>query len=226
MFRIKICGVTNVEDARVIAAAGADAIGVNFYPDSKRYVAAETAGLITASLPPKVLRVGVFVNASIEDIRQRVKDVGLDLVQLHGDEPPEFVEQLVRAVALPVLRAFRLGPQGTRPIIEYLQECARRACRLEMILVEGEEPGSFGGTGKTFDWKAVRALCELGLTPVVLAGGLAPDNVVEAIETARPAAVDVASGVESSQGRKDARLVRAFVQAARQAFEGSRPEKG
>jgi phosphoribosylanthranilate isomerase len=225
MFRIKICGVTSVEDARMIAEAGADAIGLNFYPGSKRYVTPETAKRVAASLPPEVLRVGVFVNAPTEDIRQKAADVGLDLVQLHGDEPPEFVQTLVRAVALPVLRAFRLGPQGARPIINYLQECAQRACQLEMILVEGEEPGSYGGTGKTFDWKAVRSLSELGLTPVVLAGGLTPENVAEAIETARPAAVDVATGVESSPGRKDARLVRAFIQVARSALEGVKRAK-
>ncbi|HBO44403.1 MAG TPA: phosphoribosylanthranilate isomerase [Planctomycetaceae bacterium] len=218
MFRIKICGATTIDDARLIAAAGADAVGFNFYPGSKRHVTVEQAREMDAALPSHLIRVGVFVNSPAADIRTTVEAVGLDAIQLHGDEPPEFLLELARTVATPMIRAFRLGPEGTMPIGRYLHRCAELACPLRMILIDGYRPGSYGGTGMTFDWKLLKDFSREGITPLILAGGLTPENVAEAIETARPAAVDVAGGVESSPGRKDQRLVRAFVAAARLAF--------
>ncbi len=218
MFRIKICGITTVDDAQMVAAAGADAIGLNCYPPSKRYVPPDLAGQIALALPAEVVRVGVFVGASADAIRETIDRMGLDMIQLHGDESPEFVGRLNRCVPAPVIRAFRLGPDGVVPINKYLQQCAELACRVRMILIDAYEPGSYGGTGRTFDWTAVRSLSRAGRIPLVLAGGLTPDNVAEAIRAGRPAAVDVASGVESSPGRKDERLVRAFVEAAQAAF--------
>jgi len=220
MFRIKICGVTTVDDARMIAAAGADAVGFNFYPGSRRHVTIEQAREMAAASQSDLIRVGVFVNSSAADIRAVVEAVGLDAIQLHGDEPPEFLLELARELSVPVIRAFRLGPEGTSPIGSYLQCCAQLSCRLRMILVDGYRPGSYGGTGTTFDWKLIEDFSREGITPLILAGGLTPENVAEAIATTRPAAVDVAGGVESSPGRKDPRLVHAFVEAARRAFGG------
>lgn len=218
MFQIKICGVTTADDARLIAAAGADAIGFNFYPGSKRHVTIEQAREMAAVLPTHMVRVGVFVNAPVAQIERTVEAVGLDAIQIHGDEPSELLLELARTVSAPMIRAFRLGPEGTSPIGHYLHRCAELACPLRMILVDGYRPGSYGGTGTTFDWRQLADFSREGITPLILAGGLTPENVGQAIATARPAAVDVAGGVESSPGCKDERLVRAFVDAARRAF--------
>lgn len=224
VFRIKVCGITNVEDACEAAAAGAEAIGLNFYAQSKRYVAPALARRIAAAAPPEVVVVGVFVNAPIEGIREvvEVDDVRLDLIQLHGDEPPEFVVELTRRLSLPVMRAFAFGRDGPRSVGRYVGQCSRNGCPPRMILVDADCPGSYGGTGKTADWAAVGDMPREGLPPLILAGGLTPENVGEAIARARPAGVDVAGGVESSPGRKDAGLVRAFIEAARGALEGER----
>jgi len=222
MFRVKICGITNIADAKMAAEAGADAIGLNFYPPSKRFVGPSVARQIAAAVPPEVVTVGVFVNSPIENIRRIVdaEGVRLDLIQLHGDEPPEFLLELARMLSIPVLRAFRLGPEGGQFLVRYLHECSRLGCGPRMILVDAYCSGSYGGTGQRADWVAVQNLAREGLPPVVLAGGLTPENVAEAIGAARPAAVDVAGGVESSPGHKDPRLVRAFVEAARRALGG------
>jgi len=221
MFQVKICGLTNVEDAQAAAVAGADAIGLNFCSQSSRCIDPSVARHICQTLPPGVLRVGVFVNVSAAIIHELVEvaDIRIDLIQLHGDEPPEFLAELGRAVSIPVMRAFRLGPEGGRSILEYLESCDRLGCLPRMILIDAYEPGRYGGTGRAADWAAVRELPRESLPPIVLAGGLTPENVAQAIKTARPAAVDVAGGVEASPGRKDARLVRAFAAAARAAWE-------
>lgn len=221
MFRVKICGLTNVEDAQEAVAAGADAIGLNFYPSSKRYVAPDVARQIAAALPPGVVRVGVFVNTSIEGIRDIIEAEGvqLDAIQLHGDEPPEFVRDLAAAMPTPVIRAFRLSPDGAETLISYVEQCSRWGCTPGMVLVDAYDPARYGGTGQTADWAAVGSLPRESLPPLVLAGGLTPENVARAIAVAQPAAVDVAGGVESSPGRKNARWVRAFVNAARTALE-------
>lgn len=215
-FRIKICGVTSAADAALVAAAGADALGLNFFPGSPRYVTPDTATRIVAALPAAVRTVGVFVNAAVDAIVQAAATVRLDLIQLHGDEPPEVLVQLGPR---PLIRAFRCGPGGAGPIRDYLDHCRQLGRLPDVVLIDAYRPGSYGGTGLTADWPAV---CELAATggdlPIVLAGGLTPDNVAQAIAAARPAAVDVASGVEAAPGRKDPHLVRAFVQQAREAF--------
>jgi phosphoribosylanthranilate isomerase len=214
VFRIKICGVTTPEDARLIAESGADAVGLNFFPESPRYVSPERAAEIAAQLPKSIVRVGVFVNASSAVIRAAAELAGLDLIQLHGDEPPEFLRELA---PLPVLRAFRTRGD-LKPIGDYLKRCvvAPRA-----VLLDAYQPGSFGGTGQTLNWHDIRASKRrLGELPLVLAGGLNPRNVAQAIRTVQPAAVDVASGVEAETGRKDPRLVAEFVESAQLAFDG------
>lgn len=215
MFRVKICGVTSADDARLVASAGADAIGLNFYAGSKRYCPPDAARQIVAALPAGICKVGVFVNASAEQVRHTARELSLDLVQLHGDEPAE----LLRALRpLPVLRAFRIGAD-LGAVEPYLQSCHALRCLPRMVLVDAAQGGQFGGTGQTLDWPALaagrRKFREL---PLVLAGGLNPSNVAEAIDQVRPWAVDTASGVESAPGKKSASLVRDFVAAARDAL--------
>lgn len=216
MFRIKICGITNENDARGAAAAGADAVGINFYEKSPRCVGGQTARAIVSALPGEVTKVGLFVNAPTDAVIARFEDLGLDLIQLHGDEPPEYLAALG---SRPVMRALRLGPQGLGPILEYLETCRRLGCLPRLVLFDAYRPGRYGGTGVTADWTcAGQYPSESWHPPLVLAGGLTAENVAEAIRVVRPVAVDTAGGVEISPGKKDLRLVRQFVQNARQAF--------
>jgi phosphoribosylanthranilate isomerase len=216
MFRIKICGITNVDDARAVAQAGADAIGLNFYSRSPRYVTAEVARDIVKALPAEIVKVGLFVDTPAGDVCRLFDDLPLDLIQLHGDQPPEFLTQLGDR---PVMRAFRLGPEGLRPVAEYLTHCRALAVLPKLVLLDAMVAGAYGGTGKTADWAVAKQYAAVvDVPPLVLAGGLTPENVAAAIRAVKPAAVDVASGVECQPGRKDPSLVGAFVQAAREAF--------
>ncbi len=216
MFHIKICGITSVDDARLVASAGADAIGLNFYAQSPRCIRRDDAEQIVEVLPADVVKVGVFVNASRDEVRRTFDDLGLDLAQLHGDEPPEFLAELE---GRPVMRAFRCRQTGLAPVYAYLDRCRELGCLPHMILIDSYKEGIFGGTGETADWSELARYASIGghpeRPPLVLAGGLRPDNVAQAIRMVRPRAVDTASGVESSPGRKDPDLVRAFVEAAR-----------
>lgn len=216
MFRVKICGITSVDDARAVAAAGADAVGLNFYAKSPRYVSAEKAREIVNALPPEMVKVGLFVNASAEEVCQTFDSLGLDLIQLHGDELPVYLTDLG---GRPVMRAFRLTEAGLEPIREYLDACRQLGRLPRLVLVDAYVEGEYGGTGRVTDWERLKRYpFDVAHPPLVLAGGLTPDNVAEAIRTVRPAAVDTASGVESSPGRKDPAAVEAFVRAARLAF--------
>jgi phosphoribosylanthranilate isomerase len=216
MFRIKICGITNVNDAQSAVQAGADAIGLNFYPGSPRFIDLSTARQIRDVLPGKIKKVGVFVNAVADDVCQTFDELDLDLIQLHGDETPEFIAQLDNR---PVMRAFRLGPEGLRPVYAYLEACKLLRCMPKLIMIDAFSKGVYGGSGETANWP----ICgkyprNEGFPPLVLAGGLTRSNVAQAIEQVRPAAVDTASGVESAPGRKDPAALNAFIQAASKAF--------
>ena len=220
MFHIKICGITTSDDARTVATAGADAIGLNFYPRSSRYISQETAREIIAVLPAGVVRVGLFVNAEAADVCRLFDTLSLNLIQLHGDEPPEFLTQLGHR---PVMKAFRVGGNRLRPVWDYLARCRELKTLPAMVLLDALTETNYGGSGVLADWTAAREYLaddpKQGKNPpLVLAGGLTPANVGEAIRTVHPAAVDVASGVESSPGRKDPSAVAAFVQAAREAY--------
>ncbi|MCS7235836.1 MAG: phosphoribosylanthranilate isomerase [Armatimonadota bacterium] len=200
MTRVKICGIRTAAAALAAAEAGADAVGFVFYPPSPRFVRPEEAARLSRLLPPFVLRVGVFVNAPVEVVREIADHVGLDLVQLHGDEPPEVCAQMPRRV----IKALRVdGPEAVRRLRDY-PRCA--------VLLDTHVRGRYGGTGQRFDWSLVQHLDR----PVILSGGLTPDNVGEAIHQARPYAVDVSSGVETD-GHKDPRKIAAFVRAVRDA---------
>ena len=216
VFRIKICGITRVDDAQLAINAGADAIGLNFYEGSPRFVSHTAAQEIAAAAGGPVRKVGVFVNAPADVICETFDSLSLDLVQLHGDESPEIISQLGQR---PVIRAFRLDAEGLPPILSYLEECRVLDAMPRMVLLDAHQAGQYGGTGQTADWEAARAYGECPeLPPLVLAGGLRADNVSQAIGMVRPAAVDVASGVESAPRKKERQQVEAFVVEARRAF--------
>lgn len=217
MFQVKICGVTNVEDALMAVEAGADAIGLNFYPPSPRYLVPEQAARIAQSVRSRALRVGVLLSPTEEEALELASRVGLDAVQLHGNEPAEFAARL--SLSLPVFKAFRIGPAGLAPVFDYLRQFREAGGVLRAVLFDAHQPGQPGGTGKTADWDVILGYpSEDWHPPFVLAGGLTPDNVAAAILRVRPSAVDTASGVEDSPGRKSALLVARFVHEARAAL--------
>ncbi len=205
MTRIKICGVTDLGDARDAALLGADAIGLNFHPESPRFVTPERAMRIIDSLPPFVTAVGVFVNygdpAALEDFATSIR---LDAVQLHGDESPDYCRVIGR---VKVIKAFQVSPEFS---VESLRNYPVSGFHLDTYSTEAR-----GGTGRTFDWSRAAGANAFG--HVVLAGGLNPDNVGALVEELHPFAVDVASGVESAPGRKDYDLMRRFVESVREA---------
>lgn len=203
---VKICGITSPEDARAAAAAGADAIGLVFWPGSARALAAGAARQIAAALPPLVLRVGVFVDAPADEVDRIAAAVGLDLLQLHGVETPEACERHARRA----LKALRVG-DGFAP-----EDALRYEGRAAGLLLDTAAGALPGGSGRSFDWSHAAAL-RPRVRFLMLAGGLTPGNVGEAIARVRPDAVDVSSGVELSPGRKDAEKMRAFVAAVRAA---------
>lgn len=196
--RIKICGITRPEDAREAARLGADAIGLVFYAPSPRAVDIARAQAICAALPPFVTPVGLFVNAAEAEVQAVLEAVPLGLLQFHGDETPAECERYGR----PYLKALRMAPGLD------VAAAARRYGSATGILLDAWQPGVPGGTGQCFDWSRIPALDK----PLVLAGGLTPDNVAEAIRTVRPWAVDVSGGVEAAKGIKDAALMAAFMQ--------------
>jgi indole-3-glycerol phosphate synthase/phosphoribosylanthranilate isomerase len=203
---VKVCGITRIEDALMAARAGADAIGLVFWPGSVRAVDPVTARRITRALPPFVLRVGVFVDASRETIEECVTACGLDLVQLHGDEPPELPASLSRRA----LKALRVGPDFDASQVDPWLG------RVAGVVLDTRAEGSPGGTGRSFDWSLVAGLRDK-VPFLMLAGGLTPENVAQAVAAVHPDAVDVSSGVEASPGRKDPARVRRFIEAARAA---------
>lgn len=218
MFRIKICGIKTIADAQAAVDAGADAIGLNFYEKSPRYVSTEAAADIAGAMPSGVTLVGVFVNSPAEQMNRVASNAGLHAIQLHGDEPPTLLGELDSSRR--IVRARRWSERGLQDIAEDLQACLKLGSRrADAVLLDAAVAGQFGGTGSRLPWAEVRDHSQwLGETPLILAGGLNPENVAEAIRTVRPYGVDVASGVESSPGVKDPGKVRAFVEAAHAGF--------
>lgn len=207
---VKICGITSEEDALLAAAMGADAVGFVFAP-SPRQVAPGFVGSITRRLPSEMLSVGVFRDTHPRRVVEQALQAGVRAVQLHGEETPEDCAEIAEHIPV-VIKAFRAGHPWLAKAGDY---------RARFVLLDGHEPGS----GHVFDWRLAESVPPG--SRLILAGGLGPDNVAEAIRRVRPAGVDVSSGVESSPGRKDPKLVRAFVQAARAAEpEPYRPEAG
>lgn len=198
---VKICGITTVEDAQASVQAGADAIGLNFYPPSPRYVTPGQAALISVAIPKQVLTVGVFVSPTLAELTAVMQQVRLDVVQVHGTLPT-----LPNPLPWRLWQAARMDDQFT---------AAQLAGPAEAYLLDTPAQHLHGGTGQTFDWHRAQGLPK----PIVLAGGLAADNVAEAIATARPWGVDACSRLESRPGYKDAYQVQQFIAAARAAEE-------
>lgn len=201
--KVKICGITNLEDALAACDAGADALGFNFAEEARaknRFIDPDDARAIVAQLPPFVTTVAVTVNAPLERLEEYLEFV--DRVQLHGEEPPEYAERLgARCV-----QVFRTGPDFQ---LDALSEYPAGA-----LLIDAGVPGQRGGTGQKADWTLARQAMEQGY-PVILAGGLTPDNVAEAVRAVRPYGVDTAGGVESEPGKKDHERIRAFIHNAK-----------
>lgn len=210
---VKICGVRDVATAMLVAEAGGDAVGLNFYPKSARYVAPEHARDIVSRLPKFVEPVGLFVNASVDDIRKTAHNCGLRTLQLHGDEPPELMAEL-REFRL--LRAFRVGSEGLAELDAYLDRLTELQVPLWGCLVDAKVDGVYGGTGERAPWELLASEWTLrSRPPLILAGGLTAANVAAAVGMCAPWGVDVAGGVEAAPAVKDPRLVRLFCENAR-----------
>lgn len=225
-WKIKVCGVVSVHDARLVVSAGADAIGLNFHHRSLRCVDFPAAQAIADfAAVSKVARVGVFVNHTPAELVRIANACRLDWVQLHGDETPDVMELKASLPGTGLIRALRPEPGPVQPEFDAAMEWHRAG--VDAILLdaprqpppgseetEGGDRGSYGGTGRTVDWNLARELVARLPVPVILAGGLTPANVASAIVSVRPAAVDVASGVETFPGRKSGELVQKFVAGA------------
>jgi phosphoribosylanthranilate isomerase len=205
MVRVKICGITNPDDALAAAAAGADALGFNFWPRSPRYLAPARAAAIIAKLPPFVTPVGVFVDEAPVRVRQMAARAGVRAVQLHGEETPKSVAALANG-SLAVLKAFRVGSRFRTARLRAYRGAAA-------FLLDAEVKGRRGGTGRAFDWSVARRARRFGR--ILLAGGLTVENVADAIRAARPYGVDVCTGVERKPGVKDHARLREFIERAK-----------
>jgi phosphoribosylanthranilate isomerase len=198
MTRIKICGITREQDVSSVAEYGADALGLVFYEKSPRHVSVQQAAQLARSVPPFLTVVGLFVNPSVDYVREVLVKVPLDVLQFHGEEEPQFCRQFGK----PYLKAIRVKPGLD------LVECAARYAGAQGLLLDAFVEGTQGGTGESFDWALIPHDLPL---PVILSGGLHAGNVAAAIRQVRPYAVDVSSGVESAKGIKDAAKIAAFV---------------
>lgn len=204
MTLIKICGITNLDDALASVAAGADALGFNFYKLSPRYITPQNAREIVEQLPAPVLTVGVFVNEeSPESVRNIASEAGIKALQLHGDESPRYCQELADRF---VIKALAVSTNFDNQIVH--------AYQTQAIMLDTKDNALRGGTGRRFDWSIAKQVNQLG-KKIFLAGGLSPDNVSEAIETVRPYAVDACSALEEKPGIKNHERLRAFVNAAR-----------
>ena len=200
--KVKFCGITRLEDAETAAALGADAVGFVFYEKSPRYIGPAAAAEIIRRLPPFVCKVGLFVNSEKHKVESVVRETGIDLVQYHGDESPVQCE----SGSKPWMKAIRVSPE-----MDVQAEAARYA-RASAIFLDAHDPTAYGGTGQCFDWRVIpRKLPR----PVILAGGLTPENVGKAIRIAVPYGVDVSGGIESSKGIKDPVKMERFITEAR-----------
>lgn len=203
MVRIKICGITNIEDALAAVEAGADALGFVFYNKSPRNISPDQAAALIRRLPPFVQTVGLFVNEELAVVNGIADRCGLDIVQLHGDETPEYCSGVRRRL----IKAFRVKDETCLDLINGYDVAA--------CLLDAWSPTAYGGTGKTFNWEIAAAAA--ASKRIILAGGLTPENVAAAVRAVRPYAVDVSSGVESAPGIKDPEKMRSLVRNARSA---------
>ena len=205
MIKVKICGITNLEDALTAIDAGADALGFVFHPQSPRHVFPEQAAAIIRHLPPFVQTIGLFVDESLDMVNATADQCGLELIQLHGMEKPGYCDSVRRRV----IKSFRVKDiTSLEPMRDY---------RVAAFLLDAWSPAAHGGTGQTFNWEI--AACAAQSNRIILAGGLTPENVAEAVRKVRPYGVDVSSGVESGPGKKDSRRIFDFISNAKSALD-------
>jgi phosphoribosylanthranilate isomerase len=205
--KVKVCGITVMEDALSAAGEGVDALGFNFYPSSPRYIDPVAARAIISRLPPFIAAVGLFVNIpDPAEVARLAREAGVQSLQLHGDETPDYCRKLA---GWPLIKALRVDGRLNAATLERYPVSA--------FLLDAHDEGLWGGTGRTFDWSLANEI--RGNRPIILAGGLKPENVAQAIRTVRPYAVDVCSGVETSPGKKDAARLRAFMNEVRNAIQ-------
>ncbi len=199
MTKVKICGITNLEDALLSVKFGADALGFNFYTKSPRYILPEKAREIIDQIPYKVLKVGVFVNETTENVAEIAKTAKLNAIQLHGEESPEFCREIKLKTKLKIIKAFRVSPEFVpEDVLKY---------EVDAILLDAFNPKEHGGTGETFDWEIAKKVQKI-FPKMYLAGGLNEKNVTNALNFVKPNAIDVCSGIEATKGKKDeAKLV-------------------
>ncbi|HQU86763.1 MAG TPA: phosphoribosylanthranilate isomerase [Pyrinomonadaceae bacterium] len=208
MTKVKICGITNLEDALLSAKFGADALGFNFYKKSPRYITPEKTREIIDKLPENILKVGVFVNEDLEKIVEIAETAKLDALQLHGEETPEFAKELKSKTNLKIIKAFRVSPEfKPEDVLKY---------ETDAILLDAYNPKEHGGTGETFDWEIAKKVQEI-FPKLYLAGGLSVDNVRKAIKNVDPFAVDSCSSLEKKRGMKDEQKIVDFIQVVRNA---------
>ena len=202
MLRVKICGITNVEDALAAVDYGADALGFIFFSKSPRYVTPERVKEIISSLPPLTTTVGVFVNEDPSRMREILEFTGIDMLQFHGEEPPDACKEWPRVVKALRVRDFI----DLKPLELY---------RVSAFLLDTYSPGQFGGTGQIFNWDIAVEAKRFGR--IILSGGLNPDNIEKAVQWVRPYAVDVSSGIEEEKGKKNLRKMKLFIERAKSA---------
>jgi phosphoribosylanthranilate isomerase len=201
MTKIKICGITNLNDAFLALDLGADALGFIFHRYGKRYISPEDASKIISKLPPFVTTVGVFVNQGVEELKSMKREIGFDLFQLHGDEQPDYCRELGNSV----IKAIRVKDRISQEDVNSFP--------VQALLFDAYSTADFGGTGRSFDWELLKGIALS--KSVILSGGLTPENVTEAIDIVNPYAVDVSSGVEDYPGKKSPVKLKAFIEAVR-----------
>jgi phosphoribosylanthranilate isomerase len=202
--KVKICGITNIDDAMASIGFGADALGFVFFQGSPRYISQVDAADIIRKLPAFVMTVGVFVNEQPKDLEEIIAKTGIDVIQLHGEEPPEGCSLSRR-----VIKAIRVKSLASLDPLVHYQD------RVSAFLLDAFSPDSFGGTGQRFNWDIATHAKQFG--KIILSGGLNPDNIIEAVKQVGPYGVDVSSGVESVKGKKDHHKLRLFIQRAKAA---------
>lgn len=204
--KIKICGITNIDDARLSTDLGAYALGFNFYKKSPRYVSPDKAREICEHLPDSILKVGVFVNENLNEVLEIAKTVQFGVAQLHGEEPPEFATDLKRSSDLMVIKAFRVSPDfSPESVLDY---------EADAILLDAFSKHIHGGTGHAFDWDIAKRVSAI-FPKMFLAGGISAENIVDAIDTVAPYGIDACSGLESAPGIKDKEKLRDFFANAK-----------
>jgi phosphoribosylanthranilate isomerase len=202
--KVKICGITNIDDAMAAVEFGADALGFVFFQGSPRYISRDDAAAIIRNLPAFVMTIGVCVNEPPKDLEEIIASTGIDLIQLHGEEPPE-----VCSLSRRVIKAIRVKSLASLDPLVHYQD------RVSAFLLDTFSPDSFGGTGQRFNWDIATYAKQFGR--IILSGGLNPDNIIEAVKQVRPYGVDVSSGVESEKGKKDHHKLRLFIERAKTA---------